>query len=109
MVQHLVCACTLRQACSQNFQKGGSLDPAAVGALGDQGGVTPIDATVTAVTAMVNLYTKEGVELLRILLYTSINVCVINGQWLKFNAVVVKAPKISMVNGQNAKKSWSKF
>ena len=87
MVQHLVCACTLRQACSQNFQKGGSLDPAAVGALGDQGGVTPIDATVTAVTAMVNLYTKEGVELLCILLYTFINVHVVNGQWLKFNTV----------------------
>jgi len=40
-----------------------------------QGGVTPI---VTAATALVNLYTKEGVELLRILLYTSINVRIVN-------------------------------
>jgi len=74
-----------------------------------QGGVTPIDSTVTAATTLVNLYTKQGVESLRILLYTSVNVRVINGQWLKFNAVNGQSPKISVVNGQNAKKSWSKF
>ena len=48
-----------------------------------QGGVIPI---VTAATALVNLYTKEGVELLHILQYTSINVRIVNGQRLKFNA-----------------------
>ena len=40
-----------------------------------QGGITPIDSIVTAVTVLVNPYTKEGVESLRILLYTSVNVC----------------------------------
>ena len=42
-------------------------------------GVTLIDSIVTAVTALVNPYTKEGVESLCILPYTSINVCVVNG------------------------------
>jgi len=73
------------------------------------GGVTPIDSIVTAATALVNLYTKEGVELLRILSSTSVNVRVVNGQRLKFNAVNSQSPKISVVNGQNAEKSWSKF
>ena len=73
-----------------------------------QGGVTPIDS-ITAATALVNPYTKEGVELLRILPYTSVNVRVVNGYWLKFNAVKGQSPKISMVNNQNAEKSWSKF
>ena len=44
-----------------------------------QEGVTPIDSIVTAATVLVNLYTKEGVKLLRILPYTSINVRVVNG------------------------------
>ena len=42
-------------------------------------GVTLIDSIVTAATALVNPYTKEGVESLRILPYTSINVCIVNG------------------------------
>ena len=50
-------------------------------------------------------YTKEGVELLRILPYTSVNVHIGNGQWLEFTQSVVKAPKISVVNGQNAEKT----
>jgi len=54
---------------------------------GLQGGVTPIDSVVTAATALVNPYTKEGMEPLHILLYTSVNVLVVNGQRLKFNAV----------------------
>ena len=74
-----------------------------------QGGVTPIDSIVTAATALVNPYTKEGVESLRILPYTSVNVHVVNGQQLKFNAFNGQSLKISMVNGQNAEKSWSKF
>ena len=73
------------------------------------GGVTPIDSIVKAATALVNPYTKEGVESLCIFLYTSVNVCVVNSQRLKFNAVSSQSPKISMVNGQNAEKSWSKF
>ena len=44
-----------------------------------QGDVTLIDSIVTAATALVNLYTKEGMESLRILPYTSINVRVVNG------------------------------
>ena len=74
-----------------------------------QGGVTPIDSIVTAATALVDPYTKEGVESLRILPYTSVNVHIVNGQWLKFNAVDGQSPKISVVNGQNAEKSCSKF
>ena len=51
---------------------------------------------------MINLYTKEGVELLRILPYTPIKVCVVNSQWLKFIfSQRSKAPKTSVVNGQN--------
>ena len=65
------------------------------------GGVAPIHSVVTTTTTLVNLYTKEGVELLRILLYTSINVCVINGQWLKFNAVNGQSPKNQ--HGQQSK------
>ena len=75
----------------------------------NQGGVTPINPIVTAATALVNLYTKEGVESLRILPYTSVNVRVVSGQWLKFNAVNGQSLKISGVNGQNAENSWSKF
>ena len=74
-----------------------------------QGSVTPIDPIVTAMTALVNPYTKEGVESLRILPYTSVNMRVVNSQWLKFNVVNGQSPKISVVNGQNAEKSWSKF
>jgi len=48
-----------------------------------QGGVTPIDSIVTAATALVNPYTKEGVESLCILPYTSVNVRVVNGQQSK--------------------------
>jgi len=69
------------------------------------GGVTPIDSIVTAVTTLVNPYTKEGVESLRLLPYTSVNVRVVKGQWLKFNAVNSQSPKISVVNGLNAEKS----
>jgi len=72
-------------------------------------GVTPIDSIVTTVTVLVNPYTKEGVESLCILLYTSVNVHIFSGQQLKFNAVNGQSPKISVVNGQNAEKSWSKF
>jgi len=63
-----------------------------------QRGVTPIDSIVTAATALVNPYTKEEVELLRILPYTSVNVRVVNGQQLKFNAVNGQSQKISVVN-----------
>jgi len=73
------------------------------------GTVTPIDSIVTTATTLVIPYTKEEVELLRILLHTSVNVCIVNGQRLKFNAVNGQSPKVSVVNGQNAKKSWSKF
>jgi len=41
--------------------------------------------SVTAVFVLVNPYTMEGVESLCILLYTSVNVRVVNGQRLKFN------------------------
>ena len=68
-----------------------------------------MDSVVTAATALVNPYTKEGVESLHILPYTSVNVRVVNGQRLKFNAVKGQSPKISVVNGQNAENSWSKF
>ena len=62
------------------------------------GGVTPTDSIVMAAIALVNPYTKEGVESLCILPYTSVNVRVVNGQWLKFNTV----------NGQSSRKSvWS--
>ena len=74
-----------------------------------QGRVTPTDPTVTAATALVNPYTKEGVELLRILPHTTVNVRVVNSQWLKFNAVNGQSPKVSTVNSQNTEKSWSKF
>ena len=42
---------------------------------------------------MVNLYTKEGVESLHILLYTSINVCIVNAQQIKFNTVSGQSPE----------------
>ena len=74
-----------------------------------RGGVTTIGPIVTAATALVNPYTKEGVESLHILPYTSVIVRIVNGQWLKFNAVNGQSPKISVVNSQNAEKSWSKF
>jgi len=54
------------------------------------GGVTPTDSIATV---NLDLYTKEGVELLRILLYTVINVHVVNGQWLKLNTVNGQSPK----------------
>jgi len=62
-----------------------------------QGGVTPIDPIVTAATALVNPYTKEGVESLCILPYTSVNMRVVNGQWLKFNTVNGQSPAWSTV------------
>ena len=43
-----------------------------------QGGVTPIDSIVTAAAALVNPYTKEEVESLHILPYTSVNVRIVN-------------------------------
>jgi len=47
-----------------------------------QGGVTPIDSILTAVTARLDpvLLYKEGVKSRRILPYTSINVYLIYGQ-----------------------------
>ena len=71
-----------------------------------QGGVTPIDSIVTAATALVNPYTKEGVESLRILPYTSVNVHAVSPNLKNVNG---QSPKISVFNGQDAKKSWSKF
>jgi len=56
--------------------------------------------------AMESVCTKEGVESLCILPYTSVNVCIVNGQWLKFNAVNGQSPENQR---QNAEKSWSKF
>jgi len=61
------------------------------------GGVTLTDSIVTAATVnplcILRIYTKEGVELLCILPYTSVNVCVFNGQRLKFNPVNGQSPK----------------
>jgi len=54
-----------------------------------------------AVTTLVNLYTKEGVESLSILPHTSVNVHVVNGQWLKFNTVNGQSP-------ENQHGQWSK-
>ena len=85
--------------------------PSGITTIATRDSVTPIDPIVTAATALVNPYTKEGVESLRILPYTSVNVRVVDGQWMKFNAVNGQSPKISVVNrdSQNAEKSWSKF
>ena len=58
-----------------------------------QGGVTLIGSIVTAASALVNPYTMEGVESLCILLYTSINVHIVNGQRLKFNPVNGQSPE----------------
>ena len=66
-----------------------------------QGGVTPIDSIVTAAAALVNPYTKEEVESLHILPYTSVNVRIVNGQLLKFNAVNGQGPKYQ--RGQRSK------
>jgi len=52
-----------------------------------------MDSTVTATNALVNPYTKERVESLHILPYTSVNVHVDNGQPLKFNAVNGQSPE----------------
>ena len=52
---------------------------------------------------MVNPYTKEGMELLCILRYASVNAHVVNGQRLKFNAINGQSPEISMVNTQMLK------
>jgi len=73
------------------------------------GGVAPIHSVVTTATTLVNPYTKEGVELLHILLYTSINVRIVNGHWLKFNAVNGQSPENQRGQWSNAKKNWSKF
>jgi len=51
---------------------------------------------------MVNLYTKEGVESLHILPYTSVNVCAVNSRRLKFNAVNGQSPKNQ--RGQQSKR-----
>jgi len=75
-----------------------------------RGGVTPTDSIVTAATVLVNPYTKEGVELLHILPFTSVNVRAVNSQWLKFKAVNSQSPKNQC--GQQLKimpKKWSKF
>ena len=74
-----------------------------------QGGVTPIDSLVTAETARVNPYTKEGVELLCILPYTSVNVRVVNGQRLKFNAVNGQTPKSSCSMVKMLKRAGQSF
>ena len=52
---------------------------------------------------MVNPYTKEGMELLCILPYASVNAHVVNGQRLKFNAINGQSPEISVVNSQTLK------
>ena len=57
---------------------------------------------------MVNLYTKEGVESLHILPYTSTNVHIVNGQRWNSKQSMVKALKISVVNGQKAEESLVK-
>jgi len=49
------------------------------------------------------------VESLRILPYTSVNVRVVNSQWLKFNAVNGQSPKISVVNSQTPKRAGQSF
>jgi len=73
-----------------------------------QGGVTPIHSIVMAATAHLDPYTKEGVELLCSLPYNIfINVLVVNGQRLKFNAV--KAQKIRVVNSQTPKRAGQSF
>jgi len=71
-----------------------------------QGGVTPIDSIVTAATALVNPYNKEGVESLCILPYTSVNVRVVDGQRLKFNAVNGQSPKIRVKTPKRAGQSF---
>jgi len=52
-----------------------------------QGGVTPIDSIVTPATAHGQPVIKEGVKSLRILPYTSVDVCWVNSQQSKFSAV----------------------
>jgi len=58
--------------------------------------------SVTAVFVLVNPYTMEGVESLCILLYTSVNVRVVNGQRLKFNPVSGKS--LENERGQQSKR-----
>ena len=72
----------------------------------DQGEVTPISTTVTAATALGQLYTKEGVESLRILPYTIAKSTV---KARKSAQSTVKTLKISAVNGQAAQKSGQSF
>jgi len=58
---------------------------------------------------LVNLCTKEGVESLHNT-HSSVYFCkCARSQRLKFKAVNGQAMKISVVNGQNAEKIWSKF
>ena len=62
---------------------------------------------VMAVTTHSQPYAKEGVESLCILLYTSLNVCIVNGQQLKVNS---QSPENQCGQRSNAKRmSWSKF
>jgi len=65
-----------------------------------RGGVTLKDSIVTAVTAHLDLYTKEGVESLHILPYTPVNVHIVNSQWLKFNGVKGQSLKLGVVSSQ---------
>jgi len=57
---------------------------------------------------MVNLHTKEGVESLHILPYTSTNVHVVNSQWLKFKAVNGQSPKNQRCQRSKAEESLVK-
>ena len=67
----------------------------------NRGGVTPIDSVITAATVLVNPYTKEGVES-QCIPYTSVNVCIVNSQRLKFNAVNGQSPENQQ--GQQSKR-----
>lgn len=64
-----------------------------------QGGGTPIDSIDIAARCILSLYTKEGV---RSIPYTSINVHVLNSQWLKCKVVNGQSPK-------NQHSQWSNF
>ena len=70
-------------------------------------GVTPIDSIVTAVTTLVNPYTKAGVESLHILPYTSVNVHVVNG-WNSTQSAV-KAQKSAWSTIKMLKRAGQSF
>ena len=57
---------------------------------------------------MANSNTKEEVESLCILLFTYVNVHVVNGQWLKFNAVNGQSPENQCGQWSNTQKELLK-